>query len=128
MANGDSEAGQQQHDSISDELESMRKIASVLDALRDEATRQRVLHWAIDRYGTSGVTVAPPAPEPAVVMRAATVDLNLAVEELGDLFEPSEKPAVPATRALPAPQAGVESMIKDFVADFRRLALEWQGA
>jgi len=125
MATQDSEAGSE-HDSVSDELESMRRIAKALDGLHDEATRQRVLQWATDRYRGTGVTLAP---QPAGVMRVAAADQGLEVEELNDLFEPATKPAAMATSAVtPDPHAGVETMIKDFAADFRRFALEWQGA
>ena len=127
MATQDSEAGQEQLDSVSDELESMRRIARALDALHDDAARQRVLQWANDRYLGTGATIAA---QPSGVMQAATADSGLGAGELDDLFEP----AVTATAsAAPAPQppptqGGVEWKIKDFAADFRRFALEWQGA
>jgi hypothetical protein len=126
MATQDSKAGSEHHDSVSDELESMRRIAKALDALPDDDARQRVLQWAADRYHGTGTLIVP---QPAAVMRTATDDPNLAVEELEDLFEPAAKPGTAATSVVASqPRAGVESMIKDFAADFRRFALEWQGA
>ena len=98
MATQDSEAGQEQHDSVGEELDSMRRIAKALDGLHDDATRQRVLQWANERYHGRGTTIVP-------------------------------QPGTAAANAVaPPPRTGVESMIKDFAADFRRFALEWQGA
>ena len=126
MATQESEVGPEHYDSVSDELESMRRIAKALDALHDDTTRQRVLQWANDRYHGTGATAV--APQPAAVMQVATDDPNLAVEELDDLFDPAVKVGVKAAPRTPQQHASVESMIKDFAADFRRFALEWQGA
>ena len=113
-------------DSVSAELESMRQIARALDLLRDADARQRVLQWAHDRYG---VVVAA---APAEVMRVADAPVvsegNAVVEELQDLFEPRQTDPSAQPRASATRPRGVDSMIKDFAADFRRFALEWQSA
>ena len=110
-----------ERDSLSAELDSMRQIARILDSLRDEDARQRVLQWARDRYRAALV------PETAGAMRVGA-DTALQVDELDGLFDvaPAADPA--QERAAAKPRADVESMIKDFAADFRRFAVEWQGA
>ncbi len=124
MATHESDA--QQHDSITAELETMRLIARALDGLHDPETRLRVLQWANDRYRIA----APAAPLWAAPAMAAAGDPTLAVETLQDLFEPGVASAQPSAQTAPMapPRASMESVIKDFAADFRRFALEWQGA
>jgi len=110
-------------DSVGAELDSMRQIAQAIEQLRDPEVRQRVLRWAHERYG---VAAAAPLPGVTHVARTPVAEPMMAIEELQDLFEP--RPAEPAaTAAAPARPRGVESMVKDFAADFRRLALEWQS-
>ena len=115
------EPGERQtHDTVALELESMRQIAHVLDSLHDADARRRVVQWAHDRY------CAHVALQPSTVI-GGSADPALGVEELGDLFDAatsSDREAETAAK----PRTGVESMIKDFAADFRRFALEWQGA
>jgi hypothetical protein len=108
-------------DSLTVELESMRQIAAALDRLQDDDVRRRVLQWAQSRYAAEmSATVAPAqAAKPAPVS-----DPNLGVEQLADLFEPAA--AVQASR-VPGVR-GVETLIRDFAADFRRFALEWHSA
>ncbi len=113
------------HDSVTSELETMRQIARALDALHDDETRQRVMQWVNDRYRAAAPTLTP---QPVAVMREAAADAGLAVETLDDLFEPEAAVAASESRAAAPERAGVESLIKDFAADFRRFALEWQGA
>jgi|SRR5581483_11648887 len=113
------------HDSVTSELETMRQIARALDALHDDETRQRVMQWVNDRYRAAAPTLTP---QPVAVMREAAADAGLAVETLDDLFEPEAPVAASESRAAAPARAGVESLIKDFAADFRRFALEWQGA
>ena len=112
------------HDSVTAELDSMRQIARALDALHDEETRRRVLQWAHDRYRPA-VATAPPGNG---AMSVSSSDPALAVGTLAELFEAAPAAAAPAARVEAEPPCGVESMIKDFAADFRRFALEWQGA
>jgi hypothetical protein len=125
MASPDSPDAAPRHDSVGAELESMRQIARALEALDDDDTRRRVLRWALDRYrsvapmaSTSQAPVLPPT-------RAAnaSADPTLSVDTLADLF-PSD--ASGSTTGAAATR-DVESLIKEFAADFRRFALEWQG-
>ena len=112
-----------ERDSVGAELDSMRQIAQAIEQLRDPDVRQRVLRWANERYG---VTAAAPLPGVMHVARPAVAEPMMAIEELQDLFEPRPAEAG-ASAAAPARPRGVESMVKDFAADFRRLALEWQS-
>ncbi len=110
-------------DLLATELEAMRQIARALDTLADRAARARVMRWAADRC-----LVAAPLVK-AEVAHGAVVDSNREVEELRDLFpqlHPTPAPPVAATMSLP--RVGAESSLRDFVADFRRIALEWQEA
>lgn len=109
---------------VMSEVHVMLEVAQALERLEDPATRQRVLHWLTERY-QSDVIVAPPVAGAARQTTAA--DPSLTVDGLNDFFQveavTDEDPQQPA----PAP-AGVESMIRGFADDFRRFALEWQGA
>jgi hypothetical protein len=67
-------------------------IGRALSRLRDAAARARVLNWAIEQFGAgrdAASTVEavrekePAAPDPAP-------DTTLAVDDLSDLFDPSE--------------------------------------
>lgn len=116
------------HDTIATELEAMRHIARALDMLPDADARNRVMRWAADRYATSPAA----APTPLEPVRPAA-DPSLAVDGLADLFPHAETPSPDAlapigAAALDPPRAGMESLLRDFVADFRQFAVEWQGA
>jgi len=120
------------------EVEVMLQVAQALSAL-DADARRRVVHWVMERYD---IDAARPAPiEHAPVHVSSEDDPCLAVDGLTDFFtarpadnddlEITESPVVTsdATAAdAPARQPGVESLIRGFAADFRRVALEWQGA
>lgn len=114
------------HDTIATELEAMRHIARALDMLPDADARDRVMRWAADRYAASAGAPAPLEP-----IRAAA-DPSLAVDGLADLFphgDATRRDALLlAAGAIDPPRTGMESLLRDFVADFRQFALEWQGA
>lgn len=124
-------------DDVAVEVEAMGQMARALAMLPDAASRARVLRWAIDRYQVdlTPTVVTPIAARPGQAPKASTcADPMLEVESLDDLFaltppttinEDDLSLAEPAT---PAQGSGVESMIRSFAADFRRFALEWQGA
>ena len=81
------------------------------------------------------VMAAPAAPARMAVIGPdpSGADLSLEVETLHDLFPARHRSDVDeealsiAEPARPAQEAGIESMIRSFAADFRRFALEWQG-
>ena len=112
----------------------MAAIGRALDDLSDPAARQRVLKWAAERFAVEGV-VEPAAP---AAVAAAGSDPDLAVDSLNDMFVdgveqfdddlgefagPSPVVHVAETKKLP-----LESVLKSFADDFRRLADEWNGA
>jgi hypothetical protein len=132
-------------DEVGAEVEAMGEVARVLAALPDAQSRARVLRWAMDRYRveatpmaapTVPVTMAAPAVPATMAIAGADrsgADLSLEVDSLHDLF-PARPPADIDEAALslaepsrPAQESGIESMIRGFVADFQRFALEWQG-
>jgi hypothetical protein len=126
----------QEHDTVAIELEAMRQIARALDTLTCTESRERVIRWACDRFQTAAVAKAATAP---VAATQTAADAMLGVEDLAEFFPaspidrealevPGADPVVAAAVPAPAPRLGVESMLKEFAADFRRFALEWQGA
>jgi len=108
-------------DSLTVELESMRQIAAALDRLQDDDARQRVLQWAQNRYAAEMSAAFAPAQ---VAKPAAVSDPNVGVEQLADLFEPAAAAQPSRVQGV----RGVETLIRDFAADFRRFALEWHSA
>jgi len=135
-------------DEVGAEVEAMREVARALAALPDAQSRARVLRWAMERYHLDATPMAAPvlpvvaAPAVPVAMAAPAVpeamtvagpDQSLEVDSLFDLF-PATHPADIDEQSLslaepsrPAQESGIESMIRGFVADFQRFALEWQG-
>jgi hypothetical protein len=112
-------------DPLSEELEAMAAIARVLEGISDPAVRQRVLRWTNERFAliekpqSGSASVEIPHDDPA-----------LAVDSLDDLFsngrpgrpgrdESRDKFALVANRP-------VETTLRSFVADFQRLAKDWQ--
>jgi hypothetical protein len=130
---------------VAAEVDAMGQVARALAALPDAQSRARVLRWATDRYHVEATPMAAPAvpltiAAPAVPAMMAVAgadpsgaDLSLEVDSLHDLF-PGRPPAdideeslSIAEPAKSAQESGIESMIRGFVADFQRFALEWQG-
>jgi len=115
------DARQDGRDQLSVELEAMSTIGRTLDAIEDPALRQRILNWAVQRWGADRpATVdnssrATATPQPS--------DSDLSVDSIGDLFEGPGEAA--AKREGKAP---VESMLQSLAEDFQRLADEWNGA
>ena len=118
----------------------MRAIADALEHLPNDEARARVLQWVAEFFVVA--PVAPPRPA-AKRGRARGTDPYLAVAELSSFFDADREPmaappdAADAFEAMdeeppapdPAPQAdqGVVSMVHSFVADFQKLARDWQG-
>jgi hypothetical protein len=111
-------------DLLSEELEAMAAIGRVLDGIEDPAVRQRVLRWTNERFA---LIEKPQAGSASVEI--AHDDPALAVDSLHDLFsndrdrpdgdESRDKFALVANRP-------VETTLRSFVADFQRLAKDWQ--
>ena len=126
------------HDELGAELEAMATIGRALDSIQNPALRQRILNWAVERWGDEGLRAATAANVEAPAAYAsskasAADDPGLAVDSIDDLF--GEKPAEPRPGKAPAilepekPQgkAPVETMLQSLAADFQRLADEWNG-
>jgi hypothetical protein len=124
------------HDSLDPlgiELDAMSTIGRALDAIEDPALRQRVLNWAIERWGRDRSRVAIADAPSTVAATHPASDPALSVDSIGELF--GDGPADARQRVTPeiiAPQpaakAPVESMLQSLAADFQRLADEWNGA
>jgi hypothetical protein len=110
-------------DVLSEELEAMAAIGRVLDGINDPAVRQRVLRWANERF----LLIEQPSPASTSV-ETCQADPGLAVDSLGDMF-PSDRLDPEDSRdklTLVAANRPVEATLRSFVADFQRLAKDWQ--
>lgn len=136
--------------SLNHELEAMAAVGRLLGDL-DAAARQRVLRWATERYAAEAAPAEPvvadlavPAalwasPMPVAAPAVAPDDPALAIDSLSEMFVVHASEVdddlgefgiaevapvrVPDTAKLP-----LETVLRSFAADFRRLADEWNGA
>jgi hypothetical protein len=118
------------------ELAAMEGISDLLARLPDAAARSRVLHWVDAIFRQDTPAPAPmPAPTPLHLARPAAFqqstvdaadDCYLSVGDLDDWFEKDS--VSPPDDRLPGPVSNqpVVSMIHGFVADFQKLARDWQ--
>jgi hypothetical protein len=110
-------------DVLAEELEAMAAIGQVLDGIDDPMVRQRVLRWTNERF----LLIEPPAPANTSVENSHD-DSALAVDSLIDMF-PSDRLDREESRdklTLVAADRPVEATLRSFVADFQRLAKDWQ--
>jgi hypothetical protein len=110
-------------DVLSEELEAMATIGRVLDGIDDAVVRQRVLRWANERC----LPIEQPVSASTSIEIAA--DPALAVDSLSDMF-PDDRLDREASRdklTLVAADRPVEATLRSFVADFQRLAKDWQN-
>ena len=71
-------------DPLTQEVDTMAIIGQLLGKLPDAAARQRVLKWAVERYGAE---VMAQSTERALASRAAArEDAALSVDSLRDIF------------------------------------------
>jgi hypothetical protein len=131
------DGGSQNTDDLGVELEAMSTIGRALEAIEDVALRQRVLQWAVERWGVdrsrSDAPSATAEPQPRQAVGSDANDPGLSVDSIDDLFgdSPVEARPVVAPKAQTPASAGktpVESMLQSLAADFQRLADEWNGA
>jgi hypothetical protein len=108
---------------INIEIEVIQAMSQALARLPDQESQRRVLRWINDRFQpSSGSHDGPSTPN-------GVVDSNLGVDGLADLFDPpGMKPIMHCEDVEPTEQRGLETLVRGFVADFQRCALEWQGA
>ena len=129
----------QNSDDLGVELEAMSRIGRALEAIDDVALRQRILQWAVERWGVDRSRADATSVTVEAQLRQAagshTDDPNLSVDSIDDLFgdSPIEARPVVAPKAqtqtpAPAGKTPVESMLQSLAADFQRLADEWNGA
>lgn len=121
-----------QSQDVATELQAMLTVGRALMELHNAESRRRVLRWASDRFQADQTTACVEAT--SLHRPDKPADPNLAVDGIQELFaESAVAPNASAANTAAAPSArradgGVESMIRSLAADFRRLALEWQGA
>jgi hypothetical protein len=125
---------QEAFDEFGIELEAMSTIGRALEAIEDVALRQRILQWAVERWGVINHFDSD-AVEPEFKRATAPLasDPALSVESIGELFGDGPAPVRPPAEAkaemtaAPVRKAPVESMLQSLAADFQRLADEWNG-
>jgi hypothetical protein len=133
------DGGSQNADDLGVELEVMSTIGRALEAIDDVALRQRILQWAVERWGVdrsrSDATARIVEPQLRQAPGSHANDPALSVDSIDDLFgdNPIEARPVVAPKAqtptpAPAGKTPVESMLQSLAADFQRLADEWNGA
>jgi hypothetical protein len=120
------------NDQLGIELEAMSTIGRTLDAIDDAALRQRVLNWALARWGSDRSHPVSSEPAARIPPTATTNDPSLAVDFIGELFGDDPADVKPGTtpeieRQAAGAKAPVESMLQSLAADFQRLADEWNG-
>jgi hypothetical protein len=123
-------------DDLGIELEAMSTIGRTLDAIENPALRQRILNWALERWG-GGDSLRKPNADAAAPRAAISPanDPSLSVDSIGDLFgdravEPRSSGSTSDDTLVvpqPAAKAPVETMLQSLAADFQRLADEWNG-
>lgn len=130
-------AGRDEGADVTIELEVIQAVGRALTQLPDDEARRRVLRWINDRFQPSAARFdddTPAGPHPSVdstlgidglsefferpglepIMHAEALDLDLG---LGLALEPEPEPEQPQ----------LESLVRGFVNDFQRIALEWQA-
>jgi len=119
---------------LTSELATMQRIAMALGDLRDDQARERVLRWAMERFlpalaAQSGPVASVPSQHspPAPTAACDDNDATLAVDGIDELFEEAKSADPNARRRQPSANEPVESMVKSFVADFQKLARDWNG-
>ena len=125
----------------------MAAIGRALGDLTDPAARQRVLKWAAERFGGEPLVV-PARAVPAVAIQAVavadpqlTVDADLSVDSLNDMFATATQDvdddlgefAAPAAQVQAQPveemqKLPLETLLRSRASDFRAFADEWNGA
>lgn len=134
-------------DEMTDEIEAIRAVGSALARLPDAGSRERVLRWAAERFQIEP-TIAVPVATPSHVMasQVRVPDSTLSVDGLQEffpvrartddalsvdaetctqpLFETAQVEETPVLVHDETPK--LDSMVHSFVADFQRLASDWQ--
>jgi hypothetical protein len=109
-------------DDLTVELEAIQAIGKALSRIQDPRTRACVLHWAIERFAAASDALAP-----VETRRTPATDPSLTVDGM-ELFGEAPQPAA-ALPAAPARQdEPLDSLVRGFAGDLRRLAALWQVA
>ena len=119
--------------SLTQELDAMAALGRVLADLTDPASRQRVLHWAAERFGVDVASGVQPMAEPSQSPDRVSFDPALNVGSLDDMF-PAAFEDVDGDLAIfeqsgpEASKPSIEVVMRSFAADFQRFTEEWNGA
>jgi hypothetical protein len=129
-------------DRANSELTAMQAIASALSALPDGESRNRVLRWASEHFDSELVPTVVTSIRAAAPAAAEIVEIDHAAgllvqpcdlrepcdpENLDSLFEERQTPGPVAAPRGRKPKSVVSSL-ESFVADFQKLAHDWQNA
>jgi len=118
------------HDELAVELEAMSTIGRTLEAIEDPSLRQRILNWAVQRWGADRSSSEPIEAPRATAARRTSDCSDLSVDSIAEFFDdgPAAGSGPQVVSPKPAGKAPVESMLQSLAADFQRLADEWNGA
>src|SRR5262245_13933020 len=116
------------HDNLGIELEAMTTIGRTLDAIDDPALRQRILNWAVERWGGGPLAKATADTAAPIAAISPANDPSLAVDSIGELF--GERDVKPGSGSAtdddtlvvtppPTPKAPVATMLQSLAADFQ---------
>jgi hypothetical protein len=108
------------------ELSAMQAIASALTSLPDGEARTRVLRWAAEHFDAD---MTPSVPQPETPQAATALQSEGDPLNLDTIFDdgiaPSFTTRKPVRRSAKPP---VVTALNNFVADFQKLARDWQSA
>ena len=114
------------------ELDVLQAVGRALARLDDLDAQRRVICWINDRFQQGAAPIQPSTDKQMSSARRGTgapgADTLLGVEELSDFFERPGATQTMHREAEAESNQGVDSLVRSFVTDFQRLALEWKGA
>jgi hypothetical protein len=121
MAPADSSPCSAQPDEMETELHVMMTVGRALATLHDPAARSRVLRWAAERFQDTPMETVPSRAVSAPADPCLTVE-----DDLGDLFNAPSAFPHPEVHHAARDEPPLDSLVRGFVDDFQRVALEWQ--
>jgi hypothetical protein len=113
------------------ELSAMQAIAAALSALPDVEARTRVLRWAAEHFDanvTPSVTQEQPVQPTAAPQAPQASEGDVDPLNLDTIFDDGSAPTFDTKTPLRPAKPPVVTALHNFVADFQKLARDWQSA
>ena len=136
-------------DEVSAELDAMQAVGHALSHLHDPRARARVLRWAVERFEMQFETASGGSGGRAASVAIRPIDQSVTMDGVHEMFDVPSVLLRPASlhleRAEPAHAPGgaaqqqnsrheapelepLDSLMRGLASDFKRFAVEWQGA